>query len=58
MMRFLMGVVVGLAAAHWYYTNGESVTAVFDHMWENASAAPARMDKQDPDPQGVKGKRF
>lgn len=57
-MRFLMGVVVGLVAAHWYYTNGESVTAVFDQMWENASAAPAHMEKQDPDPQSTKGKRF
>jgi hypothetical protein len=27
-------------------------------MWNNASAAPAHMQRQDPDAQGVKGKRF
>jgi hypothetical protein len=58
MMRFLIGVAVGLAVAHWYYTNGESVTGAFEQMWESASAAPSHMQKQDPDPQSVKGKRF
>lgn len=58
MMRFLIGVVVGLAAAHWYYTNGESVTGAFEQMWDSASAAPAHMEKQDPQRQGAKAKRF
>jgi hypothetical protein len=58
MMRFLMGVVVGWAAANWYYTNGESVTALFDQMWENASAPPTRMERQDAASQSAKGKRF
>jgi hypothetical protein len=57
-MRFLLGVVVGLVAAHWYATQSESMFATIEDMWSNASSAPAHMQQHDPERQGVKGKRF
>ena len=58
MMRFLLGVVVGLVAAHWYATQSESVMTTIEDVWNNASAPPAHMQKQDPERQGLKNKRF
>jgi hypothetical protein len=49
---------VGLVAAHWYATQSESMFATIEDMWSNASSAPAHMQQQDPERQGVKGKRF
>ena len=58
MMRFLLGFIAGLVAAHWYATQSDSVFSTIEDVWSNASAAPAHMQKQDPDNQGLKGKRF
>jgi hypothetical protein len=57
-MRFLLGFIAGLVAAHWYATQSDSVFSTIEDVWSNASAAPAHMQKQDPDNQGLKGKRF
>jgi hypothetical protein len=58
MMRFFLGFVVGLVAAHWYSTQSDTVLSSIEEMWNNASAPPAHMRNQDPDRQGLKGKRF
>lgn len=58
MMRFILGFVAGLVAAHWYATQSDSVFSTIEDVWNNASAAPAHMERQDPERQGVKGKRF
>ena len=57
-MRFLLGFVAGLVAAHWYATQSDSVFSSIEDIWSNASAAPAHMQNQDPNHQGLKGKRF
>jgi hypothetical protein len=58
MMRFLLGFVCGILAAHWYATESSSMLSAIEDVWNNASAAPAHMQRQDPDKGGVKGKRF
>ena len=58
MVRFLVGFVVGLVAAHWYATQSDSMFSTIEDIWSNASAPPAHMQNQDPEKQGLKGKRF
>ena len=58
MMRFLLGFIAGLVAAHWYASESGNILSTIEDMWSNASAAPAHMQKQDPDSHSVKGKRF
>ena len=58
MMRFLLGFIAGLVAAHWYASESGNLFSTIEDVWNNASAAPAHMQKQDPDGQSVKGKRF
>jgi hypothetical protein len=58
MMRFLLGFIAGVVAANWYTSESGSILSTIEDMWNNASAAPAHMQKQDPDNHGVKGKRF
>jgi len=56
-VRFVLGVLVGLVAAHWYYTQGESVRALVEELWAEASAPPARVLNADPERSGWKGRR-
>lgn len=48
-MRFLLGVVVGLIAAHWYYTQADTLRALIADLWSEASAPPARVRNADPE---------
>lgn len=56
-MRFILGVLVGLVAAHWYYTQADSLRTMIADMWSEASAPPARVRNADPEPGGAKGRR-
>jgi hypothetical protein len=38
--NFLMGLVIGWAAAFWYYTQGDYVREVAAHTWSVLSAPP------------------
>jgi hypothetical protein len=58
MMRFILGFIAGLVAANWYSSEQGNILSTIEDMWSNASAAPAHMQKQDPDGHSVKGKRF
>jgi hypothetical protein len=58
MFRFLLGVIVGLVAAHWYAAQSDSLFSTIEEVWNNASAPPQHMQNQDPERQGLKGKRF
>jgi hypothetical protein len=56
-MRFLFGVVVGLVAAHWYYTQGGTTRVMIEEMWNDASAPPARVREADPERGGAARRR-
>jgi hypothetical protein len=53
----MLGILVGLVAAHWYYTQGESMRTLVEEMWSEASAPPPRVQNADPERPGTKGRR-
>jgi hypothetical protein len=40
MKNLVIGLLIGWAAAYWYYTQGEYLHAVATNMWAHASAPP------------------
>ena len=40
MKNLVIGLLIGWAAAYWYYTQGEYVHNVAVNMWAHASAPP------------------
>ncbi len=43
MKNFVIGLLIGWAAAYWYYTQSDYLRAVAADMWARASASPPGM---------------